>query len=63
MNGFKGIENLSFRNKTAVSISSTASTAAEDNETSKNEVMPDDVSTDTEEKHGPELPLPVPNLF
>ena len=63
MNGFKGIENLSFHSKIVESPSSAASTAAEDTATSRNEVTSDDVSADTEEKYGPELPLPVPNLF
>ena len=63
MNGFKGIENLSFRSKKVESVSLAVSTAAEDTGTSKNEVPPDDVSADTEEKCGPELPSPVPNLF
>ena len=63
MNGFKGIEKLSFHSRKEASDSSTASTAAEDNETNKIEVTTDDSNADTETKTGPELPLPVPNLF
>ena len=63
MNGFKGIENMSFHSRKEASDTSTASTVAEDNETSKSEVTPDDANVDTETKTGPELPLPVPNLF
>ena len=60
--GFKGIENLSFQSE-KVSDSSTSSTAAEDSEANKSEVTCDDINNDTENKTGPELPLPVPNLF
>ena len=64
MNGFKGIESLSSQSKNEVSDISTLHTATEDNETSKSEAVLDDANTDTEEKPaGPELPLPVPNLF
>ena len=63
MNGFKGIEKLSFHLRKEASDIPTASTAAEDNETSKSEVTRDDANVDTENKIGPELPLPVPNLF
>ena len=60
--GFKGIENLSFQSE-KVSDSSTSSTGAEDSEASRNEMTSDDINNDTENKTGPELPLPVPNLF
>ena len=63
MNGFKGIEKLSLHSEKEVYDSSIATTAAEDNETNKSEVIPDDANGDTETKTGPELPLPVPNLF
>ena len=63
VNGFKGIGNLSFRSAKEVSDIPTASTVAEDNETSKSEVTSDDANADTENKTGPDLPLPVPNLF
>ena len=63
MNGFKGIEKLSFHLRKESSDIPTASTAAGDTETSKSEVTPDDANADTETKTGPELPLPVPNLF
>ena len=44
------------------SVSPTATTAVED-ETDKIKVTVDDASNDTENHTGPELPLPVPNLF
>ena len=50
MNGFKGIENMSFHSRKEASDSSTANTAVEDNETSKIEVTPDDANADTETK-------------
>ena len=63
MNGFKGIEKISFHLRKESSNIPTASTVAEDNETSRSEVTPGDANADTENKIGPELPLPVPNLF
>ena len=63
MNGFRGIESLSFHSRKEVSDSSTANTVAEDNETSKSEATLGDTNNDTDNKTAPELPLPVPNLF
>ena len=63
VNGFKGTEKLYFHSRKEASDSPAESTVAEDNETNKIEVTPDDASADTETKTGPELPLPVPNLF
>ena len=62
--GFKGIENLSFQSPPKkFADSSTSSTAAEDSEASRSEMTSDDMNNDTENQTGPELPLPVPNLF
>ena len=63
MNGFRGIENLSFRCRKEAPDISVTSTVAEDNETSKSEVTPDDTNNNTDNKTVHELPLPVPNLF
>jgi len=40
-----------------------ASTAAEHCETNKNEMMSTDANNGPENQTGPELPLPVPNMF
>ena len=61
--GFKGIENLSFQSQKKFADGSTTNTTAEDSEASRNEPTPDDTTNDTEYQAGPELPLPVPNLF
>lgn len=58
--GFKGMENMPSQSEK--SVSPTATTAVED-ETDKIKVTVDDASNDTENHTGPELPLPVPNLF
>ena len=60
--GFKGIENLPFHSE-KVSDSSTANTTADDNEANRDEMTSDDFNNGVENKTGPELPLPVPNLF
>ena len=62
MKGCKGIENLSLQYLEKLSNKS-AHTAAEDNEVSKCEMIPNDVSNDTENQNSPDLPLPIPNLF
>ena len=58
--GFKGIENLSQKK---FADNSTSSTAAEDSEANRSEITSDDANNDIEKQNGPELPLPVPNLF
>jgi len=40
-----------------------ASTASEHCETNKNEMMSTDANNGLENQIGPELPLPVPNMF
>ena len=60
--GFKGIENLSFHSQKEFADSSTISTGTEDSE-GRSELTPDDTTNDAEYQAGPELPLPVPNLF
>ena len=60
--GFKGIEKLSLQSETKFS-SGSASTAAEHSETNKSEMMSTDANNGPESQTGPELPLPVPNLF
>ena len=60
--GFKGIENLPFHSG-KVSDSSIANTTADDSEANRDEMTSDDFNNGTENKTGPELPLPVPNLF
>ena len=58
--GFKGIERFSFQSE-KISGGLSASNAAEDtSETNKGEMIHDD---GTENKTGPELPQPVPDLF
>ena len=59
--GFKGIENLSQERFIDRSVSSYTATA----ETNESEMINnyDANNNDTENQSGPELPLPVPNLF
>ena len=58
MKGFKGIESLSLQPQ--ASSDRSVSTAADDSETNKGD---DDVTNGIENETGPELPLPIPNLF
>ena len=57
--GFKGIEKLSFQNIS----NGLSSTGEDDDEANKSKMVLDDPNDGTESQNGPELPLPVPNLF
>ena len=59
--GFKGIKNLSFQSQEKFSESSAGD--PDDSEINKNEMTHDGTNNDMENQDGPELPLPVPNLF
>ena len=59
MKGFKEIESLSLQ----VNSDRPAGTVADDSETNKGEMAHDDITNDVENETGPELPLPIPNLF
>ena len=58
--GFKRIESLPSQSQ--ATSEGSAITEADESETSKNETINDDV-TNCIENTGPELPLPIPNLF
>ena len=62
MKGFKAIESLSLQLK--ANSDKSAGTTAEDSEINKGETIAhDEITNRIENESGPELPLPIPNLF